>query len=88
MAPGIAAAFAVAGHSVSLWARSAGRARAGAERAQEMARYLVEHEFAHDQQDILWRRTKLGLHLTPDDATRLQAWLNEEQPAVRSQALP
>jgi 3-hydroxyacyl-CoA dehydrogenase len=46
MAPGIAAAFSVAGHSVSLWARSAERARAGAERAQEMARYLVEHELA------------------------------------------
>jgi 3-hydroxybutyryl-CoA dehydrogenase len=46
MAPGIAAAFSVAGHPVSLWARSPERARAGAERAQEMARYLVEHELA------------------------------------------
>jgi 3-hydroxybutyryl-CoA dehydrogenase len=46
MAPGIAAAFSVAGHHVSLWARSPERARAGAERAREMARYLVEHELA------------------------------------------
>jgi 3-hydroxybutyryl-CoA dehydrogenase len=46
MAPGIAAAFSVAGHPVSLWARSPERARAGAERAHEMARYLVEHELA------------------------------------------
>jgi len=52
------------------------------------ARYLVDHEFAHDHDDILWRRTKLGLHITPDDATRLQAWLNQPQSVVRSPALP
>jgi 3-hydroxybutyryl-CoA dehydrogenase len=48
MAPGIAAAFSVAGHPVSLWARSPERAGAGVERAHEMARYLVAHELATD----------------------------------------
>jgi glycerol-3-phosphate dehydrogenase len=43
------------------------------------ASYLVKHEFAHDHHDILWRRTKLGLHITANDATRLQAWLNKAQ---------
>jgi len=46
MAPGIAAAFSVAGHRVSLWARAPERARRGAERAQEMASYLVEQGLA------------------------------------------
>ena len=46
MAPGIAAAFSVAGHSVSLWARSLERARVGVQRAREMARYLVEQQLA------------------------------------------
>ncbi len=28
-------------------------------------RYLVEHEWACEPDDILWRRTKLGLHMSP-----------------------
>ncbi|MEY4427478.1 MAG: glycerol-3-phosphate dehydrogenase, partial [Pseudomonadota bacterium] len=28
-------------------------------------RHLVRHEWARDGDDVLWRRTKLGLHLTP-----------------------
>ncbi|HET6547146.1 MAG TPA: 3-hydroxyacyl-CoA dehydrogenase NAD-binding domain-containing protein [Solirubrobacter sp.] len=46
MAPGIAAAFAGAGHPVRLWARSAERARAAAARARELAAFLVEHRLA------------------------------------------
>ncbi len=30
-------------------------------------RYLVAEEWAMTAEDILWRRTKLGLHATPDD---------------------
>jgi glycerol-3-phosphate dehydrogenase len=28
-------------------------------------RYLVENEWAWEANDILWRRTKAGLHMTP-----------------------
>ena len=28
-------------------------------------RYLLSHEFARTDEDVLWRRTKLGLHMTP-----------------------
>jgi glycerol-3-phosphate dehydrogenase len=28
-------------------------------------RYLVEHEWARSGDDVLWRRSKLGLHMTP-----------------------
>jgi 3-hydroxybutyryl-CoA dehydrogenase len=48
MAPGIAAAFAVAGHPVSLWARTPERAAAAVGHAKEMAEYLVEHGLATD----------------------------------------
>ncbi len=41
--------------------------------------YLRRSEWARTAADILWRRTKLGLHLPPDAAARLDAWL--EQPA-------
>ena len=37
--------------------------------------YLRHHEWAHSAEDILWRRSKLGLHLPPDAAPRLDAWL-------------
>jgi glycerol-3-phosphate dehydrogenase len=43
------------------------------------ADWLVKHEWAHTADDILWRRTKLGLHVQPHlrmEATqRLDAWL-------------
>jgi glycerol-3-phosphate dehydrogenase len=38
--------------------------------------YLRRYEWARTAQDILWRRSKLGLHLPPEAATRLQDWLN------------
>ena len=38
-------------------------------------RYLVRHEWAMSAEDILWRRSKLGLHLTPDAAPVLDTWL-------------
>lgn len=39
--------------------------------------YLVEHEWAREPDDILWRRTKLGLHFTPEQTARLAAYLAE-----------
>jgi glycerol-3-phosphate dehydrogenase len=38
--------------------------------------YLRRYEWARTAQDILWRRTKLGLHLPAGAATQLQTWLN------------
>jgi glycerol-3-phosphate dehydrogenase len=37
--------------------------------------YLVGQEFARTADDILWRRSKLGLRLSRDDAGRLSAYL-------------
>lgn len=39
------------------------------------ASYLIEHEWARTADDILWRRTKLGLHASADDIARLDAWI-------------
>jgi glycerol-3-phosphate dehydrogenase len=30
-------------------------------------RYLIEREWARDPEDVLWRRTKCGLHMTVDE---------------------
>jgi glycerol-3-phosphate dehydrogenase len=37
--------------------------------------YLVGSEWARTAEDILWRRSKLGLHLPADAGERLGAWL-------------
>jgi glycerol-3-phosphate dehydrogenase len=39
--------------------------------------YLREQEWARTAEDILWRRSKLGLHLPPDAATTLARWLHD-----------
>ncbi|NNG21907.1 glycerol-3-phosphate dehydrogenase [Telluria aromaticivorans] len=38
-------------------------------------RYLVKHEWATCAADILWRRSKLGLHLPPGCADSIDAWI-------------
>jgi glycerol-3-phosphate dehydrogenase len=37
--------------------------------------YLRREEFAHSAEDILWRRSKLGLHLLRRDTRPLERWL-------------
>ncbi len=38
-------------------------------------RYLIDAEWARSEEDVLWRRTKTGLHLTPAQRARVAAWL-------------
>jgi glycerol-3-phosphate dehydrogenase len=44
----------------------------------------MRHEWARNATDILWRRSKLGLHMPADTATRLDAWMKDKM--VRAQA--
>lgn len=37
--------------------------------------YLMQYEWANTADDILWRRSKLGLHLPPETAEKLAAWM-------------
>ena len=41
-------------------------------------RYLCREEFARTSEDILWRRSKLGLHLQEADLTPLEHWLQSQ----------
>jgi glycerol-3-phosphate dehydrogenase len=36
--------------------------------------YLHEHEWACEADDVLWRRSKLGLHLGPAQREAVAAW--------------
>jgi glycerol-3-phosphate dehydrogenase len=38
-------------------------------------RWLMQREWARTAEDVLWRRTKLGLRLDAGEAARLEAWM-------------
>lgn len=39
--------------------------------------YLVQQEFVTHADDILWRRSKLGLHMSPSEINEFTSWFNE-----------
>jgi len=43
-------------------------------------RYLVEVEFARTAEDLLWRRTKLGLEMSAEEQKALAAWMRKALP--------
>ena len=44
--------------------------------------YLIDHEFARCAEDVLWRRSKLGLHYSKAENAQVAAWF-EQQTAPR-----
>ena len=48
----------------------------GATLTEAEVRWLVEREFARSADDILWRRSKLGLRLSPEGAAALRAFVD------------
>lgn len=48
---------------------------------EKEVRYLIEHEWAQTVEDILWRRTKLGLFLNKDEKQRLALFLASNNPS-------
>jgi glycerol-3-phosphate dehydrogenase len=44
---------------------------------------LVKNEWASSSADILWRRSKLGLHLPADTAQRIDQWLAHKKEESR-----
>jgi glycerol-3-phosphate dehydrogenase len=49
----------------------------GASLSEREVRYLIKHEWAQTADDIIWRRTKLGLRLSKPEVDRLSLWLTE-----------
>jgi glycerol-3-phosphate dehydrogenase len=49
----------------------------GASLTEAEARYLIDHEWALTADDILWRRSKLGLHMTPEERSAFAAWMQD-----------
>ena len=57
----------------------------GAGLTQREVDYLIGNEWAETAEDILWRRSKLGLHISDDGRSALEAYL--AQASVASQAV-
>ncbi len=48
----------------------------GAGLTEREVRYLIDHEWARTADDVLWRRSKLGLRLSAAQASRLGEWMS------------
>lgn len=58
-------------------------ARFGEDLTAAEVRYLMEREWAQTAEDVLWRRSKLGLKLPAVDAARLVAFMTENAAGPR-----
>nr|WP_234397748.1 glycerol-3-phosphate dehydrogenase [Sneathiella glossodoripedis] len=54
----------------------------GAGLSEREVKYLVKYEWARTAEDIVWRRSKLGLRLTEQQISRLGQWIEENKAAV------
>jgi glycerol-3-phosphate dehydrogenase len=52
----------------------------GADLTQHEVEYLIDREWARTADDILWRRTKLGLRMRGGDRARLEEYLRTRKP--------
>ncbi|MGI1660885.1 glycerol-3-phosphate dehydrogenase [Palleronia sp. KMU-117] len=50
----------------------------GATLTEVEVRWLIEHEFARRAEDVVWRRSKLGLRLTPEQVAALDDWMRAQ----------
>lgn len=44
--------------------------------------YLIKHEWAQTAEDVLLRRTNMGLRLSPQETETLQAWITDQRNQV------
>jgi glycerol-3-phosphate dehydrogenase len=51
-------------------------------------RYLLREEWVRDADDILWRRTKRGLHMSTAEREGLAEWLAEQRPSAATKGGP
>ncbi|WP_299438166.1 glycerol-3-phosphate dehydrogenase [uncultured Rhodospira sp.] len=61
----------------------------GADLYEAEVRHLMDREWARTAEDVLWRRSKLGLRLTADEAAALEDWMAHPQaPPDREEHTP
>ncbi len=58
----------------------------GATLTEAEVRYLMSEEWAISAEDVVWRRSKLGLRLTPDEVAALDAWMQKARATTATAA--
>ena len=58
----------------------------GADLTEKEVAWLMAEEWARTAEDVLWRRSKLGLRVTPAEAQELGAWMAVHRAAVAAPA--
>lgn len=53
----------------------------GADLTEAEVNWLMTHEFARHAEDIVWRRSKLGLRMTAEQITELENWMSNARAA-------
>ena len=54
----------------------------GGSLSEREVKYLVQHEWAETAEDIVWRRSKLGIRLSKQEIIKLNVWLQQNQKKV------
>ncbi len=49
----------------------------GAGLTEREVQYLIENEWARTAEDIVWRRSKLGIRMTGEQIAALDSWITE-----------
>ena len=55
----------------------------GADLTAQEVTWLVEKEFARSAEDIVWRRSKLGLRMSAQQIDALDAWLADRPATIK-----
>jgi len=58
----------------------------GASLTETEVSWLMEHEFAREAEDVLWRRSKLGLRLSKDEIQTLGDWMKAHTKHIENAA--
>jgi glycerol-3-phosphate dehydrogenase len=57
----------------------------GATLTEAELRWLMKHEYARRGEDVVWRRSKLGLRLSADQVAEIDAFMKVEVPALAAE---
>lgn len=58
----------------------------GAGLTEREVNYLVRREFARRAEDVVWRRTKMGLRMSPGEIADLDDWMKDNAPRIAHSA--
>jgi glycerol-3-phosphate dehydrogenase len=58
----------------------------GATLTEREVRYLIDREWAQTAEDVVWRRSKLGLYLSQAELASLETWMRDAGPKVDAEA--